>query len=144
MCSIGQPSKIEASISILKFIELCTLHLVRRSYKKRLGWRKARLAHGNQNDREMMFASPTLTIKPTYLLYFLPPSATNPPDTTLVTGDVVLTLPTPKRVKHIDVQLIGTQSMRCHGRSLSYETIHLTNTLEAGLLEAGAHHFRFS
>lgn len=91
-----------------------------------------------------IFSSASLLIKPTYLLFFLKPSATVPQDSTIVDGDVVLRLPAARRVKTIDVELIGTQAMRVAGRHVSYETLHLTTTLEAGMLEAGSHIFHFS
>lgn len=93
-----------------------------------------------------LFSSASLLIKPTYLLFFLKskPLAAGPQESTIVDGDVVLHLPSAKRVKAIDVELIGTQAMRIAGRHVSYETLHLTTTLEAGMLEAGSHTFHFS
>lgn len=92
----------------------------------------------------MLFSSPSLLIKPTYLLFFLNPTAEVPQNATIVDGDVVLQLPSAKKIRHIDVELIGKQAMRMNGRHVSYQTLHLTTTIESGLMEAGAHAFRFS
>lgn len=89
----------------------------------------------------MVVFSPSLSIDNRHELYWLYPSdpREGPSKDTIVEGEIVLQLPGAKRVKQIDVELIGLQRMSIKGEWIKHTTLHRFNYgITPSLTEGGS------